>query len=361
MREVLIRYLLGELDEIEQRALQQRLAASPELRRELAHLRTCFAASCHGEELSAAPPRGLAERTSERVAGVHSDHDEAMSLATGQPISAPTDPPAGALGWSLADLTVAGGVMLAVSMLLFPALRDSRDKTRRHVCQDNQRQLWVLAADYAQGHPRRFVPQVMPNENAGIFTVRLVEKGYITADELALLLFCPGAPLADEVRSGHFAIQVPTAAQLAAMSDGELAQARAKMSPFIAYRFPYRVGPNYYYIRDDRQPFSPLFSDTSGAEQDGMMSPNHGGSIVQVTYQDGSLRSLRSCTLPGLNDDLFRNSLGLVAAGLGRQDSVLGRSEATPEAVAASAGRYASGSAPFWPAGFTYGKTLGHR
>ena len=28
--------------------VQQRLAASPELRRELAHLRTCFAASCQG-------------------------------------------------------------------------------------------------------------------------------------------------------------------------------------------------------------------------------------------------------------------------------------------------------------------------
>jgi hypothetical protein len=224
-------------------------------------------------------------------------------------------------------------------MFLFPALRDSRDETRRHVCQNNQRELWFLVANYAQRNPQKFVPQVKPNENAGIFAVRLVEKGDITPDDLALLLFCPGAPLADAVRSGHFSIKIPTADELAAMSAKELARARVRMSPFIAYRFPYRVGPDYHYIRDDRQAFSPLFSDTSGAEQDGLMSPNHGGSIVQVTYQDGSLRSLTSCTLPGLNDELFRNSLGLVAAGLGRQDSVLAPSGATPEIVAVGASR----------------------
>jgi hypothetical protein len=337
MRELLIRYLLGELDAHEQEALQQRLATSAELRRELAHLRRCFATSCQDEESSPAPPRGLAERTTERVAGVHGEDSQETYFGSARSIAESSDPSAGVLGWSLADLTVAGGVILAVSMLLFPALRDSRDGTRRHVCQNNQRELWFLVANYAEDDPRRLVPPVMPNENAGIFTVRLVEKGYIRPDDLALLLICPGAPLADEVRSGHFAIQIPTSAQLAGMADGELAKARMKMSPFMAYRFPYRVGANYFYIRDNRHSLSPLFSDTSGAEQDGLLSPNHGGSIVQVTYQDGSVKSLTSCTLPGLNDDFFRNALGLVAAGIGRQDSVLAPSGATPETVAAAA------------------------
>ena len=236
-------------------------------------------------------------------------------------------PPAGALGWSLADLTVAGGVMLAVSMLLFPALRNSRDETRRNVCQNNQRQLWLVVSEYMQAHDD-YVPPVQPHENAGIFTVRLVEGGYIRAEDLAVLLVCPAAPLADSIRSDQ--IGIPTSAELGAMSASELATARQNMSPFFAYRLPYRIGQQYHQIRADRLTPSPLFSDTSGAEQDGLMSPNHGGSIVQVTNQDGSVKPLYSCTMPEFNDDLFVNALGFVAAGVSRHDIVLGRSEATP-------------------------------
>jgi hypothetical protein len=145
-----------------------------------------------------------------------------------------------------------------------------------------------------------------------------------------LLLVCPAAPLADAIRSGQFVMRIPSSAVLRSMSPAQLVVARRNMSPFYAYRFPYVVGDEYHYIRDQRLPRSPIFSDTSGTEQDGFMSPNHGGEIVQVTSQDGSVRSFRSCTVPGFNDDLFLNAVGLVAAGVGRQDTVLGRSEATP-------------------------------
>jgi hypothetical protein len=163
MRELLIRYLLGELDASEHEDVQRRLAASPELRQELAHLRSCFAATCRPDD-PAEPPRGLAQRTSDRIAGHGSNlasklsgDDESRANAIAEVI----DPPAGALGWSLADLTVAGGVILAVSMLLFPALRDSRDGTRRNVCQNNQRQLWRLVSLYANDHGG-YVPEVYP-------------------------------------------------------------------------------------------------------------------------------------------------------------------------------------------------------
>ena len=339
MRELLIRYLLGELDGREQVELDSRLAADPALRRELEHLRTCFSAACEIDETTADAPRGLAERTTERVAGGSDElplddylSDRAAALA------AVSDPPAGVLGWSLADLTVAGGVVLAVSMLLFPALGDSRNATRRTVCQNNQRQLWLVLANYAEDHGR-FYPRIGPHENAGNFAVELVEKGYIRADDLAVLLVCPGAPLADAIRSGQFVLRIPNSAALRSMSPAQLAVARRNMSPFYAYRFPYRIGQEYRYIRDQRLPLSPIFSDTSGAAQDGFMSPNHGGDIVQLTSQDGSVKSLRSCTVPGFNDDLFLNSLGVVAAGLGRQDTVLGRSEATPAFEASARSR----------------------
>jgi hypothetical protein len=102
------------------------------------------------------------------------------------------------------------------------------------------------------------------------------------------------------------------------------------MSPFYAYRFPYRIGQEYRYVRDERRALSPIISDTAGTQPEGFMSPNHDGAIVQVMSQDGSVRSFRSSTVPGLNDELFLNRLGEVAAGVGPHDTVLGRSEATP-------------------------------
>jgi hypothetical protein len=198
--------------------------------------------------------------------------------------------------------------------------------------------LWLVLANYAEDH-EDFYPRIRPHENAGSFAVQLVEKGYIRAEDLAVLLVCPGAPLADAIRSGQLVMRIPSSAALRSMSPAQLAAARRTMSPFYAYRFPYRVGQEYHYVRDERRALSPIFSDTSGSRRDGFMSPNHGGSIVQVMSQDGSVKSLRSCTVPGLNDDLFLNAMGLVAAGVGRHDTVLGRSEATP-AFDASARRW---------------------
>ncbi len=337
MRELLIRYLLGELDHREQQDLERRLAESSELRRELARLRSCFTSSCQADEPVTEPPRDLAKRTTARIAGDAGEPAEFL-VEPARRQCLDVDPPAGLLGWSLADLTVAGGVVLAVSMLLFPALGDSRNATRRTVCQNNQYQLWVLATKYANDHGR-YYPRVEPHENAGMFAFRLAEKGYIAREDLAVLLVCPGAPLADAIRSGQLVMRVPSSIELRSMSQRELAEARRNMSPFYAFRFPYRVGQEYHYIRDERLPLSPLFSDTSGAKQDGLMSPNHGGSIVQVTCQDGSVRSLTTCTVPGRDDKLFLNAMGLMEAGLGQHDAVLGRSDARPAMHVTSSSR----------------------
>jgi len=325
MRALLIRYLLGELDELEHEEVQRRLAESPALRRELTYLRSCIASS-GGEGTLDEPPSRLAERTMELVES--GCGDSAASLLRGYRPAA--DPPAGVLGWSLADLTVAGGVVLAVSMLIFPALGDSRNATRRNICLNNQRQLWLVLTNYAEDHGG-YYPRIKPHENAGSFTVELVDKGYISAEELATLLVCPGAPLADAIRSGRFVLRIPTSEELQSMTPAQRFIARRNMSPFYAYRFPYRVGGQYYYIRHEGRPLSVILADTAGSEQEAFMSPNHGGAIVQVMSQDGSVRSLRSCRVPGYNDELFVNAMGVVAAGLGPYDIVLGSSGATPE------------------------------
>jgi hypothetical protein len=326
MRELLIRYLLGELEPHEHDAVQQQLAESAELRRELAHLRSCFANSVQDEgpdEL----PSGLAERTATWVSESSDSFDALPPVRTG--MSETADAPTGVLGWNLADLTVAGGVILAVSMLLFPALRNSLDGTRREMCANNLREMGVLFLSHA-GRNHGWLPLVQPHENAGIYTVRLVEGGAVTEEALKQWVLCPGSPQARLVRANpeEYGVEIPTQAELNAMSPAELRVTRAWMSPSYAYPLGYVIGRQYYYPRIQRFP-TPIFCDAPSTESGGM-SPNHGGSVIQVLFSDGRMASLTSAKVNGGHDDMFANIAGKVAAGYGREDVVLGPSHATP-------------------------------
>jgi prepilin-type processing-associated H-X9-DG protein len=322
MRELLIRYLLGELEPHEHDAVQQQLAESTELRRELAQLRSCFANARHDDDPDE-PPRGLAERTATWV----SESDSYDALPPSRPaLSDASDAPSGVLGWSLADLTVAGGVMLAVSMLLFPALRDSRDGTRRSGCLFNLSQIGQLFQRYAESNGG-YAPEVLPDENAGIYVVRIAERGLIDEDDFARILVCPGSRYGELMRAGQFSVPILTQRQLAMMSPEELATARMLMSPDYAYRFGFRLGNQYHFIRIGSR--TPILCDAPSTDL-GNMSANHGGSVVQVLFADGSVAVLTSGKLQGGRDDLFCNLEGKVAAGVGGNDSVLAPSHATP-------------------------------
>jgi hypothetical protein len=328
MRELLIRYLLGELDAGQQRQLEERLGNSPELQHELAYLRTCFAAARDAESGAEQLPLGLAERTAQRItdSGSMRCRGRAADSTASTTAAAAVDVPPSALGWSLADLTVAGGVFLAVSMLVIPALRESRDATRAAICQDHQQQMFVLLAGLAENSDGYF-PRIREGTNAGMFTVELLEKGLADAEHLATLLVCPAAPLADKVRAGEFSVRIPTMRQLAVMSPHELAEARQNMSPFYAYHFPYQQGNQYFYRPHNRQAFAPILCDTSDTVSGEMVSANHHG-VVQVLFGDGSVQLFQSCRVPTFDDDLYRNARGMVAAGCDPLDAVLGRSEA---------------------------------
>jgi hypothetical protein len=330
MRELLIRYLLGELDAEEHEQLQAELRRNPELRNELAHLRACLAAN-QGEQPGAAePPGGLAERTAERcTSGSDGEDDDEYLRRRAVVVAAAAEPPPGVLGWSLADLTVAGGVMLAVSMLLFPALRNSRDFTRMRTCQEHLQRYFVVATNYADNN-RHFFPGAQPDEYAAIIPIELAERGYITREELKDMLFCPAAPLADQVREGRLGVEVPRRDQYRAMSPAQAAAAAWRTTPFYAFRFGYVEDGEYHLVRDDRSPHSFLIADTCGDVRDGLMSQNHGGNIIQVLASDGSVKALTTCTVPVVNDNLYRNSRGYVGAGWGRNDSVLGRPDSKP-------------------------------
>jgi hypothetical protein len=329
MREQLIRYLLGELDADERRELRAMLRDNPELQKELEHLRECFAAN-QDEELEPLPPRNLAARTAERI--VDSDEYE-LEAALRNPPMHEDDRPAGVLGWSLADLAVAGGVILAVSMLVFPALSASRDGTRRNVCQSNLSNIYFLNASYALNHGG-FFPEVRPDENTGIVAARLVEGDYETPQRLAVLLVCPASHTADVLRATGKVIWIPSKAQMERMSRDDLMRVLAHVSPCYGFRLAQRIGDDYVYPTSSpggESAFDPLIADVC----DSSTTPatfNHRGKVIQVIGRDGSLRSFTTKSPPiyGNDSDIYHNDLGRVEAGVGLRDVVLAASDALP-------------------------------
>ncbi|HEX4415362.1 MAG TPA: hypothetical protein VH107_17140 [Lacipirellulaceae bacterium] len=332
MREQLIRYLLGELDADERRELRAMLRDNPELQKELEHLRECFATSPDGGE-DPLPPRNLAARTAERV--VDSDEYELEAALRNPARQEEGDRPAGVLGWNLADLAVAGGVILAVSMLVFPGLINSRDCSRRTTCQHNLYQLWVLDSNYALNHGG-FFPQVRPNENTGMIAARLIEGDYEAPERLAVLLVCPASHTADLLRATGKALPVPTKGEMQRLSRDGLVRTLAHVSPCYGFRLAQKVGDDYVYPRsgpgaEDEPEFDPLIADVC----DTSTSPatfNHRGKSIQVIGRDGSLKSFTAKSLPkcGYDPDIYHNDLGFVDVGVGLRDAVLAPSDALP-------------------------------
>jgi hypothetical protein len=245
MRDLLIRYLLGELNEVEQSHLEERLRQSPELRRELDYLRSCFAPSDNAVQPDAGgPPSGLAQRTTEQVTHLSDDSpsDDSFDPLARQ---GAVEPPVGSMSWSLADLSVAAGVFLAVSMLLLPALRGSRDTSRRNQCAKNQSELGRAIFSFAGDNGMEY-PRVEMNDKAGIFAAWLADGDYFESEYMKKLLLCPASSQRDAHAAGKIVIEIPSVQQLRTARGAELDRLLRNMLFSYAYRIGYFENNQYH-------------------------------------------------------------------------------------------------------------------
>ncbi len=325
MRELLIRYLLGELDDAEQRQLETRLAQSPELSRELEHLRACFGEVESAVAAAGDPPRGLAERTA--LQATNWDDDSPPRPAVSQ-----VDPPSSSVGWSLADISVAAGVLLAVSMLLLPALQSSRCSSRRTQCARNLQSIGDVIWEYTENQ-HGYVPRVRSSDCAGVFAVRLVGEGYISPEKLKRLLICPAASQRRQIGGPRLVITIPNGEKLVTFSSSDLAQLAAMFPNNYCFRIGYvdeKHRYQNYCIGKRPQSRDPIMADAPRFDAFGPRIANHYGYGLNVLYADGSVRYQKSVTVPGLTDIIYLNNANQAAAGQGLYDVVLGVSDATP-------------------------------
>lgn len=319
MRDLLVCYLLGELPEAERAVLEAKLADDARLRDELERLRQCLHPEEAAARIEAEPPRNLINRTVQCVSDSQCGNGE---LAV-------EEPPVGRSCFSLVDALVAVGVVFAISMLLLPALRESRDISRRTGCQNNMRQIGVAMIAYADDN-RGFFPQVDPQQPAGIYTVRLVESGHLDRSQMMQLVICPASTQAEAMANGRFVLRLPTLAEVTSRGPNLAPQVRLTMGGSYAYRVGYSDGAFYIPIRNRSDCRSPLLSDAPSRARIGSASPHHGGCGQNVLFEDGSVAYVVGYLVPAWENHMFLNNDGEAAAGTAWNDPVMLRSEMTP-------------------------------
>lgn len=325
MTERILAYLLDDLTPAERSEVEAQLADDPAWQAEFARLRDCLAGrggDCSDVPAAASdepPPSDLARRTCTLVeSGVHE-----IRPANSAPSCC------GRHGWRIADLAVAGGVLVAVGSLLMPALLESRDSARRAVCQNNLRNLGAEFVAYAERNNRQ-LPQLRPGQNAGVYAVYIADQCGLQREQVARWITCPETQRADDLANGRVRAWIPTRAELAQARGPALIALRQQMGGDFAFSFGYTDSTGQVH----QVPFTgsdqvPVLADAPDRTPRGFESVRHGQNGENVLYQSMVVRFVIGHTAPD-GDDLFANRAGQHAAGLGRDDLVLGRSEFEP-------------------------------
>ena len=321
VREQLLGHLLGALDESERNSVEARLEHDREYRGELAKALRLLEPLESAREGFPPPPR-LAERTC-RFVFAHLDRPVAAASKR-RAMSPEPAPPSWIcrVGWL--DMAMAASVLAVAALLIIPAIGHSRFNARLMACQDNLRQLYQALTQYSEHNQECFptVPAEGKLAAAGIYAPVLLRDGYLTE---ANRVICPDSPLADQRE-----FQVPSVDEIQTTAGDRLAELRRRMGGSYGYCLGHMRDGRYQPTRNLHRENFALMSDAPSRSRMSLQTDNHGGRGQNVLFEDGHVRFLPSPKPRGFTDDFFHNDDGYVAAGLHRDDSVIGSSASPP-------------------------------
>lgn len=316
MRENLYGYLLNALEPDEHEQVEISLKEDEGLRKELELLRRGLIPLALDKEHHEAP-EGLAERACQCVA--------AYSRRV-TPRSMMHEPPAPrSRGWSMQDLFVSAGIVIAASLLFFPAVSHSRFQARIAGCQNNLRMIGNSLTHYSQQHGNYFpdVPQSGNLATAGVFAPKLLDSGFLDCSKW---LVCPSSEFAE---SGE--LKVPSCDELSGASPEELDRWRQRLSGSYGYSLGYEDEGEYRSPKNRHRQNYAVMSDTPDHHLKSVQSTNHGGYGQNVWFEDGHVQFLRDGIAPGDDDNIFLNDNGQVGPGVHPDDAVIGTSGCAPK------------------------------
>ncbi len=334
MTDELLAYLMDDLPPERRAAVEEKLATDFEWQREKKRIEECLAACGDPCKCTDEPPQDLVKKTCTLVesSGSHPAPRQSHKKRSRRQAAAFTaESPClggGARSWRLADLTVGGGVLRLVGLLVTPALFESRDAARRNVCQNNLGVFGKALFAYQENRAHH-LPEIQPGENAGRYAIELLEKGLLTREELQQLLVCPESPLAADLAAGRVALVLPTRASLESASGRQLTAWLKSMGGSYAYRIGYfDENGRYKQVIYTGEQGSPLMGDAPSLSPEGVRIVNHAGG-QNVLFQNLSVDFRTGCVVPR-RDHIYLNDDGEHAAGLAPDDIVLIRSEYGP-------------------------------
>jgi hypothetical protein len=322
-REHLLGFLLEALAPDEQEQVEAELNEDPTLRADLNRLKEGLSRfGLAGPPPAIDPPPGLAERTCQFVAAqVH------PSLVTaGGAVVLHGSERERRFTWS--DFVTIAAVVVAAASLLFPALYLSRFQAHIASCQNQLRLIGFGLHEYSDREPDHRFPgpdEEGPRAAAGIVAPILVS--HKLADSRAFL--CP----ASSVKRDRSRFRVPLPEELDQAIGSELRALVSAMGGDFGYNLGYVEDGVLVRPRDERRSGYVLAGDAPSNSQPRRVSGNHRGRGQNVLYEDGRVEFLPRIPSPSLLDDPYHNREGWVAAGLDRDDAVLGASEDHPMPV----------------------------
>jgi hypothetical protein len=269
----------------------------------------------------AAPPPGLAERTCRFV------FSHAKPAPAAPPLRPIMSPPAGGTGWigriSWIDVALALTVLASATLLMVPAVQNSRFHGRITACKDNLRELGAALTQYSEHHDRFFprIPTRGKLAAAGIYAPTLVSNEYLVEPQRVV---CPGSPLADRRN-----FRLPTLDALRSAPPADLPEMRADMGGSYAYALGHLVDGTY---RDGQNLYRanyPIMADAPSTDLPDLQSQHHGGKGGCVLFEDGRVDFLASPILPN-GDNIYLNDRADVSAASDPDDAVIAPSSVPP-------------------------------
>lgn len=321
IRQDMVGYLLGAIDEPESRQVETALAdpqQGPALRRDLERLRLAIKPLSRDAGFLTAPP-GLARHTMRFV----ESHAAAAPLPTPRAFTPEEGSWGGAGPRAWLDRMIVAATALAACVLVGPLLLDAIVESRARRAERNLQKTSNALQGYAESH-RVFPtpPDAGPLSRAGLYGPTLVSEHRLVADDGTLL--CPDTELA---RRGNF--RVPTLEELkAAIGTPQFDEMVRIMGGDYGYTLGHRdatgaLQPN----KNLRREHHPIMADAP--DESGHKSSNHPDGLHHVLYEDGRVKRIFADDVHG-DDHLFKNHDGKTAAGVDPEDAVIGDSHHQP-------------------------------
>ncbi len=318
IREQLLGYLLGALDQDEHREVLELLQQRPSLESELNRLRGQLAPLADAK-IPFAPPSGLAERTMAHLGPKPADVVQPAARSARRPWSAADHRFDGERAWSIVDVLVAAAVLLAAVSIFLPAIQQSRAMARRVTCQNTLAQFGFAFAEYAQNDPFGRLPRVEasgPGAFPGQPVIVLREATYLPADARTV---CPSSPQAFR----RLQPEIPTIQEMAGASDADLALMQSNVCG--SYAYPLGVIENGEVVapkHQQRPDFGLMADSPRWTEDNEIRAVNHNGQGFNMLFEDG--RVWYCLADAQWSDHPYLNKRGHLAPGIDVHDAVLG-------------------------------------